>query len=414
VNGGQTTATIHYTQNTDKKDISNVFVQLKLTVLKNPDDAGTIVPKISEYANSQNKINSADFTSNYPFHVKIQSLSRSIWIPAKHGIQMETHWYFERVRGQYQDEKGRLKTQRLQRIFSEQNPTSQRFSKTDLAKYENSWKQLPYLVSLGAEKNYREFMIKLEEEEKIVPDELYFRQLISRAILFKKTDKIVLNQHLGGYKANIVTYSIALLSVITQGHFNFEKIWKDQDISPELHELLQNISLFVHHHIVNPPGGKNITEWCKKKECWDSLTEIIPEFSKTLGELKFPEFIISDNIDKGFIAAVKSNTTKSEPENHSDSIDLTEPLIPEGTDGKQSGEQINYSTWIKGLPPEKWSRYLMMAKESGLSEVNTSMLRRMYKQSYRHIKLSENDIKNIVPVLSILKVLPEKQPDPVN
>ena len=87
VNGGQTTASIYHTRTKDKQDVSEVFIQVKLTVLKNPNDIDYIVPKISEYANSQNKINAADFTSNDPFNITMQKLSRQIWDPAKRGEQ---------------------------------------------------------------------------------------------------------------------------------------------------------------------------------------------------------------------------------------------------------------------------------------------------------------------------------------
>lgn len=298
VNGGQTTATIHQTHKKLKTVVSDVFVQVKLTVIKNPEDAGEIVPNISKYANSQNKTNSADFTSNYPFHVRIQGLSRSIWAPARHGFIMETHWYYERVRGQYQDEKGRKKPGKEQKVFAEQNPTSQRFTKTDLAKYENSWLQIPHIVSLGAEKNYREFMIRLEDIDKkddskelfCNPDEEYFKSLIGKAILFKKADKLVLEKRLGGYKANIVTYSIAMLSVIVEGKLNFGLIWKEQDVSEQLQNYLDKIIPVVHNHIINSSAGKNITEWCKKEECWNDLKRLIPGFQNKHEKLSPPEF----------------------------------------------------------------------------------------------------------------------------
>ena len=61
VNGGQTTASIHYAHVKDKADISNVFVQMKLTVVA-PDRLEEIVPEISKYSNTQNKVTLVDFT----------------------------------------------------------------------------------------------------------------------------------------------------------------------------------------------------------------------------------------------------------------------------------------------------------------------------------------------------------------
>ena len=137
VNGGQTTAAIHYTSFKEKCDISEVQVQVKLTVLKNQDDMKFIVPKIAQYANSQNKISESDFVSNEEFHIEIQKVSRTVWA-AKKGSQLETHWYYERARGQYQVDKERELTAKQKKVFSERNPPGQKFTKTDLAKYENS------------------------------------------------------------------------------------------------------------------------------------------------------------------------------------------------------------------------------------------------------------------------------------
>ena len=53
VNGGQTTAaTLLKIQNGD--DLSEVFVQMKLSII-DPEKLDEVVPKIAEYANSQNK-----------------------------------------------------------------------------------------------------------------------------------------------------------------------------------------------------------------------------------------------------------------------------------------------------------------------------------------------------------------------
>lgn len=310
VNGAQTTASIYHTRTKDKQDVASAYVQLKLTVIKSSDDVDTIVPRISEYSNSQNKINAADFTSNDPFHISIQKLSRRIWAPAKGGRQLETHWYYERVRGQYQDDKSRKATAKEKRIFSDQNPTNQRFTKTDLAKYEQSWDQRPHIVSLGAEKNYRDFIIRSKDGLEELPDENYFRLIIAKAILFKETDRLVLSQRFGGYKANIVTYTVAFLSMLTDKKIDLERIWREQDLSPSLKKTIIDISRLVHNHITTPPDGRNITEWCKREECWISLLKknyTLPD--DVLDELKEQQPISVQN-----------------PEIKTDSIDIFSPI----------------------------------------------------------------------------------------
>lgn len=102
VNGGQTTASLFHTQRRDKADLSGIFVQMKLSVIDS-NESEMIVPRISEYANTQNRVNAADFFSNHPFHVRMAEFSRRIWAPPQQGAQRETKWFYERARGQYID-----------------------------------------------------------------------------------------------------------------------------------------------------------------------------------------------------------------------------------------------------------------------------------------------------------------------
>jgi len=271
VNGGQTTASIYSAVRKNKADVSEVSVPVKLTVLKDADHVDFVVPKISEYANSQNKVSAADFTSNHPFHVVLEELSRTIWAPAQHGMQAQTHWYYERARGQYLDEKGREGTVARKKAFEAINPNRQKFVKTDLAKFENTWSQVPHIVSRGAQKNFKEFMARLKERGDFKPDRLYYEHLIAKAILFKQAEKLVQKQNYGGYRANIVTYTLSLMFHKTGQRINLDQIWKEQSISPILVDTIVKVSADVHIHITNPPDGKNITEWCKKEQCWKDL-----------------------------------------------------------------------------------------------------------------------------------------------
>jgi len=284
VNGGQTTAAIHYTWFREKCDISDIFVQAKITILKNQDDMVVIVPKISEYANSQNKISESDFASNEEFHIEIEKRSRTVWAPAKRGSQIETHWYYERARGQYQVDKERESTPKMKRVFADKNPTNQRFTKTDLAKYENSWDQLPHIVSLGSQKNFRAFIIRQKDGPVQIPDKYYFELLVAKAILFKRTDSIIKKLDFGPYKGNYVTYTVALLSKLTGKRIDLKKIWNEQEISPALESFIGRLASDVRLRIAEAPAGsRNISEWCKKKQCWDAVQRIdlpVPESLK--------------------------------------------------------------------------------------------------------------------------------------
>lgn len=273
VNGGQTTASLFNAVRKDNADISDVFVQVKFTIIKKPEISNDLVSKISLYANSQNKVNTADFSANDPFHIKLEEFSRTIWAPAAPGVQHQTHWFYERARGQYLDEKGRQTTPARKRSFEAQNPSKQKFTKTDLAKFEHTWMQMPHYVSRGAEKNFKEFAVRLGERGKFTPDEQYFKHLAAKALLFRRAEGLIQQQQYGGYRANIVTYTLAYMSKKTNQRIDLDQIWREQSIPKYIEEAIINISKMVHDFITNPTGGRNITEWCKKEECWKSLCE---------------------------------------------------------------------------------------------------------------------------------------------
>lgn len=59
VNGGQTTASLYTSRKNDKSDLSKIFVQMKLSVIPE-NQIHEVVPNISRFANSQNKVSDSD------------------------------------------------------------------------------------------------------------------------------------------------------------------------------------------------------------------------------------------------------------------------------------------------------------------------------------------------------------------
>jgi len=301
VNGGQTTASLFHTRKRDKADLSQVFVQMKLSVV-DTIESEMVVPKISEYANTQNRVNAADFFSNHPFHVRMEGFSRRIWTPVQRGIQRETKWFYERVRGQYADAQSKL-TPAEQRRFKIEYPKHQMFTKTDLAKFENIWDDHPKWVNLGSQKNFTQYAARIcREWEKSSDkfDESYFKRTIARAIMFRATEKIVSGQpwYNGGYRANIVAYTLATLEEITkrsQKNINFSIIWDEQRIDFILERTIAAISKVVHEDITSPPQSiSNISEWCKKEACWKQIQLRLPRLEQLLPRDFFENLTTTD------------------------------------------------------------------------------------------------------------------------
>jgi AIPR protein len=302
VNGGQTTASLFHTRRKDKASLSGIFVQMKLSVIDS-DESEKVVPRISEYANTQNRVNAADFFSNHPFHVRLEEFSRRIWAPAQQGAQRETKWFYERARGQYADAQAKL-TPAEQKRFKAENPKPQMFTKTDLAKFENTWDEHPKWVNLGAQKNFAKYAHRIGKEWEKASDgfnEFYFRRAVARGLIFRATEKLVSAQpwYNGGYRANIVAYSLAVLSEITKRHkksLDFLRIWNAQGINGTLEQALIVIATAVNADIVKPTQGiSNISEWCKKDACWTRIQGEIGAIEAELPEEFWDELISSED-----------------------------------------------------------------------------------------------------------------------
>jgi len=269
VNGGQTTASLHRASKVGD-DLSKISVQAKITIV-DENKLDEVVPLISRYSNSQNKVSEADFSSNSIFHVEIQKLSEQIWLPGD-----TSRWFYERTRGQYQVQKNRHGGSKKElKKFNTETPTSQKFTKTDLAKYINSWEQLPHIVSLGAQKNFVNLMnrIKNEHVQEWKPDKQYYKDLIAKAKLFKETDRVARKVGISSYKANVVTYTIAYLSYRSAKSLDIGRIWVTQELDNTLIEMLEYWIPQVSDYLVMSADGRNVTEWCKKEECWTGLKE---------------------------------------------------------------------------------------------------------------------------------------------
>jgi len=279
VNGGQTTASLYTALTKFKADLGSVYVQMKLTVVPH-ERVEIVVPRISEYANTQNKVNAADLSSNHPVHVRIEEFSRRLWAPSVAGGIRETRWFYERARGQYANAQANL-TPAGKKKFQTLHPRNQMLTKTDLAKYHYSWERLPHKVSLGAQKCFASYANEITREwdkNQKKFNELYFKELISKAILFRHLDRQIMKQPwYASYKANIVTYTIAMFRelVVRSGkEFDHESVWASQSLSEYLLSLLLEIAGQVNQVIQDTPEGiTNISEWCKREQCWRNVQD---------------------------------------------------------------------------------------------------------------------------------------------
>ena len=309
VNGGQTTAAIYFAPREPggittpeglrtfrSIDLEKVSVQMKLTVFSenNREDADSYRSKISNYANSQNSVQASDLVSNHPIHLNIERLSRQTLMPTlNNGVTSK--WFYERTRGQYSTKMRGLSTAARNRFVLE-FPKSQLFTKTDMAKYENTWRMAPKQVKRGAQANLKVLGAILAGEYEVAPasfDVVFFKHLIAKAILFKSVDSSVKKSAWykieGGLKAEAVTYGIALvrLKLISQGKdINLDTLFRNQDLSPSLDECMVLAAQKVRDAISDPQfrgGSGNPSEFCRSENGWKRIQQIDLELSMLLG-----------------------------------------------------------------------------------------------------------------------------------
>lgn len=283
INGGQTTASLSNTRHKDKKNLEGIFVQMKLTKIGEMDEdrSTDLIRNISRSSNSQNKVSDADFFATHPFHVRMEQFSRRIFAPAVDGAQYETKWFYERARGQYLQAQMRM-TASKKKQFMLQNPKEKVITKTDLAKVRNTWSGYPYIVSKGAQTNFMKFAELVDEawsENDMSFNERYYLESIALTILFRHSERLIPKQawYEQGYRANIVTYSIALLHELISKQYKDKTldlmiIWNKQEIPKILSEILEVITEKVYNKITDPKRLTiNVTQWCKREECWKSI-----------------------------------------------------------------------------------------------------------------------------------------------
>lgn len=377
VNGGQTTASLSNTRFKDKADLSGIFVQMKLTVIPDHEQAQILIPKISRGSNSQNKVSDADFFSNHEFNIRMQQISRRIYAPAVNGLQYETHWFFERSRGQYEQEQGKM-TQSEKKKYQMMNPKEQKITKTDIAKYQNTWRQYPYFVSLGAQKNFTKFANFIVDEwdkDDVQFNEQFYRNTVVVAILFKCIDKLVPKQNWyeKGYKANIVVYTLSFFHFLVRKTYpdhelNMRYIWDKQSVPEPIYDELVKMAEFVFLHITDENRPiTNVTEWCKKEQCWIAL--------------KVKDYVLDDRI-KDFL--LDKNEIKKEK-----SSGRREHVVVNG---------IQVQAEVVSRGQEYWENALLWGKDRKLlNEIETSFLSAATKMNMGRIP-SEKQCQRIVNI----------------
>lgn len=277
VNGGQTTATIYFT-NKEHVDISKVFLMAKINVLSDfgesqQDEQNKLlkfVSDISLYSNTQSKVDSVDFTSRSEEVKQIKRLSTSIHPPTR------DRWFFELMKGEFNTmiafEKNEYKKKKIKELY----PKNRILEIKSFGKYWGAWGDIPYLVKLGGVKFNGVFLNDLKRIGVKNIDRTFYEDAIAKCILWESFFNIygAGKNSLGQLRASVVPYSIAAIYINTdgaKGQFNFTKIWIEQKINLNFEIWSRELMVLMNELIKKYAISENIEDGSKRKELWDSI-----------------------------------------------------------------------------------------------------------------------------------------------
>lgn len=286
VNGGQTTATIYYTKtNKNTKgdcDLSKSFVQIKITEVPSKSHHEELVPKVSQYSNTQNAVKKSDFYATDPKFIFTEKFTKQNYVRPPDSKQ-NIFYYFERMSGQYNEE---LKRQgnpgtRARKEFEIKYPKDLRFDKLDLARWSNLINDLPHFANTGKEKSFDVF---IKETKDFKPTPFWITSVIGAGEIFKHTRKLYgyANRKTTplflGEKTDVTLgqsvsiFVVSYIDFLSKGLFAFHKVYDYSipiaEMDPIIRELMEQI-----YHAVLKKGGASAQEQSKTEAMWSHLKQ---------------------------------------------------------------------------------------------------------------------------------------------
>ncbi len=277
VNGGQTTASIYFTQK-DGFPIDKVKVMAKINVARDVTEEGldSLISDISKFSNSQTKVSNVDLSSRSPQLNKIKALSDSVVTPSGR------KWFFEKSRGEF-NTKLRIAGSNKARIEKEY-PKNYRFTKEQLGKYFTAWGDQPYVVKKGGEKVFRYFLEEITGElrgkKAVNINRNFYEDLISKIILFTQLEKVYGQgkNSMGQIRSAVVPYAISIIYIHTDGatqgkQFDLSKIWKKEKLEDDLVTFFTELMELMNDLVKKYSESDDYGEYAKNKKLWENISE---------------------------------------------------------------------------------------------------------------------------------------------
>ena len=332
VNGGQTTVSLFNNRRNNKfekeKNLEKIYLQMKILDINTKDqkEYDSNVKNISKFSNTQNPVSAADFESNDTFHVKLEKLSKNTLFSYN-----DSYWFYERTRGAYETNLLLLTKESEKNKFARRYPKkyekkfgrkidfmNQVLDKTIVSVFEMSYSLYPEFASKGGAFCFSKYMEQIRKEGINEPDELYYRNIISKAIIFQRLEKIVTQNHGTSFRRQIVIYTLSLLSFLTgknldlnfiQRNGNFPKeVINEEEIDKDKFRFsgyVPDLVGYVRNFLLETTGDRIITQWTKDPNCWDKLKKDVKKSKYN----NFPE-ILTSKVDKSVVKVSKQGFIK--------------------------------------------------------------------------------------------------------
>jgi len=144
-----------------------------------------------------------------------------------------------------------------------------------------------------------------------LPEQPDFEALCAKALLFRAAEKLIGKLELGGYRANVVAYTLAWLARHTNGRIDLKKIWQKQAVGEPLQLAITTVAPVAYTHLLEYAAGRNVTEVAKKEDCWMEFRDMKIELPPITGELAAPSATNSEGAPSGPVTAgVKRSSTE--------------------------------------------------------------------------------------------------------
>lgn len=278
VNGGQTTATLYHTKKNFKKSLSQIYLQVKITVLRKTDNYPALISNISKYANSQTAVKNSDFWTNDHYLLNIEKISLG------NPVQKDStfiNYFFERMAGQYKETRARQGTNNNILAWEKQNPKGLSFTKIELARWFNAISLRPDISASSAEKQFDIFMRRKDKPpitKSIYKTIIGFGQLCNRARkVCGKEGGREFPSIIGDPNVGMATsiYAMSYFEFITKGRFDYHRIFEQKMDVSELDNILKIVI----------------------KKCWDRIYEFDNVYTRDKAKTEACWKFVKDSVE---------------------------------------------------------------------------------------------------------------------